>query len=99
MVTSRFSLRTLLLGMVASAVFFAVISQAIRGSGWALGLAFATGALLCILLVHVLFFLAAVMWSVIFRTLAPRRMAAGEGSPFAQDRPPPQWLEPTDPDT
>jgi predicted branched-subunit amino acid permease len=99
MVTSRFSLRSLLLAMAGSAMFFAVVAQALRGKDWALGLAFSIGALLCILFVHVLFFLAAVLGNVLFRSLMPRQPVAGESSPFAQHRPPPQWVEPSEPES
>ncbi|MFM7070293.1 MAG: hypothetical protein ACKO38_00660 [Planctomycetota bacterium] len=98
MVTSRFSLRSLLLAMTGFALFFAVVSQAVRGQGWALGLAFAAAALLCIFFVHVLFFVAAALLGGVFELVAAKRPVAGEMSPFAQHRPPPQWVEPLEPE-
>jgi len=98
MITSRFSLKTLLLVMTGSALFFAVVSQAARGQGWALGLAFAVAALLCILGVHVIFFVATVLMGGLLQLVVRKRPMAGEGSPFAQHRPPPQWIEPSEPE-
>ena len=98
MVTSRFSLKTLFFGVTGFALFFAVVSQAIRGQGWALAMAFALAALLCILFFHVILFTISVLLHGTWRVLWPKRPGAGESSPFAQHRLPPQWIEPSEPE-
>ncbi|MFO0819745.1 MAG: hypothetical protein U1A77_17485 [Pirellulales bacterium] len=96
MQTSRFSLKHLLAAVTLCAVFFAIVAQAVRGSGWAIAIAGACGGVLFILLVHVVFVLAAFTLNSLAGVFS--RRAARTQSPFAQDRPPPQWIEPSEPE-
>lgn len=82
--------------MTLCAVLFAIVAQALRGSGWAIALAGACGGVLFILLIHVLFVLSAFLLNSFVGIFTGRTTPTQ--SPFAQDRPPPQWIEPSEPE-
>ncbi len=86
----------MLAAVTACAVLFAVVAQAIRGSGWAIAMSVACASVVLILATHVGFFLAAMTVSSFFSLFVSRK--AVMNSPFAQDRPPPQWVEPSEPE-
>ncbi|MFO0871522.1 MAG: hypothetical protein U0935_21580 [Pirellulales bacterium] len=97
MLPSRFSIRTLLAVVTGCAIVFAVVAQALRGSGWAIAFSATFASVLLIIAIHFLFFVSAVvvnMFGSLFRSRAPATQ-----SPFAQDRPPPQWIEPSEPES
>jgi uncharacterized membrane protein len=94
MLIPRYSLRTMLGLMTAFGLLFLVISMAVRGHEWALAVVLAIASLAIVFLAFAGQFL--VVW--LFAQGARLLSRSEPGSPFAQGKPPPQILSPTDPD-
>ena len=96
MLPSRFSIRSMMIAVTLASIVLAVVAQAVRGEGWAIAISMSVAALFAILVSHVAFFLFAMALSWV----ASRRVQRlrGAGSPFAEHRPPPQWIEPSEPE-
>ncbi len=92
MLVPRFSLRGYLLATIVAAIFFVVMSFAVRGSAWALGFAVGLGSLVVAFAAYGLVFAAA--WYFVEVRLARDRVTPT--SPFASDLPPEQVLPPTE---
>ena len=96
MLIPRFTIRSLFRLITLCAAFFWFLAHAVRGQPWAAAVSIALGALI------VVFVCYAVVFGLAF-ALAARFGSGGQsaasGSPFASDRPPPQFVPPTDPDS
>lgn len=97
MLPSRFSIKSLFVVVTLAAIAFAIVGQAVRGHGWAIAVSISLAAVLVILISHVCYFLFAISLTWI-SSRSSRKAAASASSPFAQDRPPPQWIEPSEPE-
>ena len=97
MLPSKFSIRSMMIAVTLASIVLAVVAQAVRGQGWAIAASMSVAAIFAIFVSHVVFFLFAMGLS----WLASRRSTRepGAGSPFAQHRPPPQWIEPSEPES
>jgi fucose permease len=90
----RISFRVLLAAMTLGAIFFAIAQAAGQGVAFALAVQVALGFLLfCFLAFAVLFLAAWVVAILVVDDIDPGL----EGSPFAEDRLPPQLLPPREP--
>ena len=95
MLIPRFTIRWLLLLTTVSAVFFLVVTCAVRGDAWAVSISLGVVSLAVAFLVYGAFFGAA--WLVasvvgLFREGSPRK------TPFATAEPPPQIIPPEEPE-
>ncbi len=95
MLIPRFTVRLLLLLTTLCGVFFYVVTLAIQGRLWAMGVSAAVGALALSFLVYAAVFGMAWMIASLFGVFRSRRVAA---SPFADSRPPPQYVQPPSPE-
>ena len=94
MLIPRFSLRTLLGAMTVFAVLALVVSMAVRGQSWAIGVAAGAASLVLALVVNAALFVAAASATAIVDVFRPRD--AGQ-SPFADSRLPSRHATPEDP--
>lgn len=87
----RYSIRRMLVMTTVCAVFFLILSLAVRGHLWAAAVSIAVGSGILVVIVGAILFTVAWFVSLVVQTLRPRRKAE---SPFAQFRPPPQLITP-----
>ena len=94
MLIPRFTLGWLFSATTVLAVFFLVVTLAVEGQPWAVGVSVALSSLVVIALIHALMF--ALIWPI---TEHRRRVARVRqpDSPFATDAPPPQIVPPNEP--
>ena len=95
MLIPRFTIRGLLLLTAVCAVFFAVLTAALRGQIWAAAVSIAVAAVVLAFMIYGLLFLWAYVWAGIFGGGRSRERGA---SPFATAGPPPQLIPPQDPE-
>jgi hypothetical protein len=95
MIIPRFTVRWLLVLMACCAVYAFVVSLAVTGRTWAVGISLAIGSILLTFVLHAAAFCSAWGVSALWRLWTGRRVAA---SPFATETSPPQLLRPEEPD-
>lgn len=78
MLIPRFSLRTTLMGVTASAFFFVIFGFAMRGHAWAVGITAAVVSVLAAFVIHAYFFVV-VSWlgHLMGAKLSPARTSQG----------------------
>ena len=94
MLIPRFSLAWIFAATAVVAVFFLIVSLAVDGKPWAVGVSVALSSRALTALVH------AVMFLLIWPFTEHRRRVASHrrpGSPFATDEPPTQIIPPSEP--
>ena len=94
MLIPRFSLGWLFSATTVLAVFFLVVTLAVEGRPWAIGVSVAFSSLVVIALVHALMF--ALIWPITEHRRRVGRVRQPT-SPFATELPPPQILPPDEP--
>ena len=94
MLIPRFSLGWIFSATTVLAVFFLVVTLAVEGQPWAVGVSVAISSLVVIALIHALVF--ALIWPI---TEHRRRVGSARqpDSPFATDALPPQIVPPNEP--
>lgn len=96
MLFPRFTLRWILVAITLFGCFSYFLAQAVRGHTWAIGVSTGLASVLVLLLIHAALFLIAYVLTDVTGLAQGRSRPE---SPFAASKPPPQLIQPRDPES